>query len=58
MNIVEVSILREILDAEFTLGRMYVDNVFFGYTCEDKDRYLETNPEGKINGQTAIPRGR
>jgi hypothetical protein len=36
---------------------MYIDNAFFCYTLEDKDRNLETNPEGKVYGKSAIPRG-
>lgn len=48
---------REILDPGFTLGRLYVDNKFHSFTCEDADRCLEDNPEGKVYGQTAIPRG-
>lgn len=27
------------------------------YTLEDKDRKLEDNPDGKVYGKTAIPRG-
>jgi hypothetical protein len=27
------------------------------FTLEDTDRYLEDNPDGKIYGKTAIPRG-
>ncbi len=40
-----------------SIGRMYIDNAFFCYTLEDKDRNLETNPEGKVYGKSAIPRG-
>lgn len=36
----------------YTLGRMYLDNVFFCHTCEDEVR------EGvKVYGKTAIPSG-
>ena len=36
----------------YTVGRMYIDDVYFCYTLEDKVR------EGaKVNGQTAIPTG-
>lgn len=41
-----------------TLGRMYLDNVFFCHTCEDDDRFLEGGVTEKIHGRTAIPRGR
>ena len=39
-----------------TIGKLEVGS-FFCYTLEDKDRFLETNPEGKVYGETAIPRG-
>ena len=36
----------------YTVGRLYIDDVYFCYTLEDKVR------EGaKVNGQTAIPAG-
>ncbi len=43
--------------SESTIGKLIVDDTFFCYTLEDKDRFLETNPEGKVYGETAIPRG-
>lgn len=39
-----------------TIGKLYVDGVFFAYTLEDIDRHLEDGGK-KINGETAIPRG-
>lgn len=39
-----------------TIGKLYVDNVFFAYTLEDIDRHLEDGGK-KIPGETAIPRG-
>ena len=36
---------------------MYVDDAFFCYALEDVDRKLECNPECKVYGETAIPRG-
>lgn len=36
----------------YTVGRMYIDDVYFCYTLEDKVREGE-----KVNGQTAIPTG-
>jgi hypothetical protein len=58
----ELRIHRDDFTETFTLGKMYVDNSFVGYTCEDCDRHLEADlaheKEDKINGQTAIPRGR
>ena len=48
---------RDILKPDFSLGRLYVNNKQYCYTCEDTDRHLETNPGGKVYGKTAIPRG-
>lgn len=53
----ELQIHREILGDDFTLGTLSINNEFFGYTCEDKDRKLESGGE-KVYGKTAIPRGR
>ncbi|CAB4126453.1 hypothetical protein UFOVP89_61 [uncultured Caudovirales phage] len=36
----------------YTVGRLYIDDVYFCYTLEDKVREGE-----KVNGQTAIPTG-
>ena len=36
----------------YTAGRMYINNLYFCYTLEDKVREGE-----KVNGQTAIPAG-
>lgn len=41
-----------------TQGRLYFRSQFLGYTCEDEDRQLETYPDRKVYGRTAIPRGR
>lgn len=47
---------RELIADGYTLGTMYLDGDFLGYTCEDTDRHLEIGGE-KVYGQTAIPRG-
>ena len=49
---------RTLLNAKSTIGKLVVDDTFFCYTLEDKDRFLETHPEGKVYGETAIPRGK
>lgn len=53
----ELLLHRDTFAEDFTLGKLSVDNVFFGHTCEDKDRKLEDAGE-KVYGKTAIPRGR
>ena len=57
MSLKHVLLQREIMTDEYTLGRMYVDGLPFGATCEDTDRELELYPEAKVKGKTAIPRG-
>lgn len=42
--------------ASSTIGKLYVDGVFFAYTLEDIDRQLESGGK-KIHRETAIPRG-
>ena len=50
-------IFRTLLDPEVTHGVLSVDGEFFCHTIEDTDRHLETHPELKRHGRTAIPRG-
>lgn len=57
MSILEVLLERDILTESYSLGRLYVAGMHFGFTCEDTDRELETGGV-KIPGTTAIPRGR
>jgi len=42
--------------ASCTIGKLYVDGVFFAYSLEDVDRKLESGGQ-KIKSETAIPRG-
>ena len=39
-----------------TLGSLYQGDWFLGFTCEDKDRHMESGG-AKVHGETAIPRG-
>lgn len=63
MKPLEIEIVREVfgpplgLREGFTLGRIFVDGVFYGYTVEDQDRYLEVGGT-KVFGKTAMPAGR
>ena len=53
---------RDLIKSTCTLGVLTLgsgsDSLHLGYTCEDIDRHLETNPEEKIKGMSAIPRGK
>jgi|SRR3990167_3362637 len=42
---------------EHNHGQLFADRALLGYTLEDQDRRLEVGGE-KVNGETAIPRGR
>ena len=63
MKPLELLICRDLLETAkdgregFTLGKIYSDNVCFGETLEDEDRFLEAGGV-KIPGQTAMPLGR
>lgn len=41
-----------------TLGRIFCDGIYLGFTLEDEDRQLENHQRDKVYGRTAIPRGR
>ena len=56
MAIVDSLLLRSDFGEEFTLGTFCFAGKFLGFTCEDKDRHLESGGT-KIHGKTAIPRG-
>lgn len=49
-----VEVFRYCYGQESTLGRLYVDGEFFGFTLEDEVR----DPGEKVQGETAIPPGR
>lgn len=53
----KIRLVREVFSKKSTIGTLYVNGLKFGYTLEDVDRKLEDNPEGKVYGKTAIPRG-
>jgi len=51
----ELKVIRSVKTATQTLGKIYVNGQFYGYTCEDVVRNLGPNGEGKIPRETAIP---
>lgn len=53
----ELLLTRSVFNPAFTLGQLSIDGRFFGFTCEDTDRRLETDGT-KVSKETAIPRGR
>ena len=57
MRDIKFLLQRDVCAPGFTLGRLFVDGMMYGFTCEDQDRKLEENPGAKIKGRTAIARG-
>lgn len=59
----KLTIKRTIIRNSYTLGKLYVDGVYFCDTLEDKDRGLTQNMSVeqiksiKVPGETAIPKG-
>lgn len=59
----KLTIKRTITRNSYTLGKLYVDGVYFCDTLEDKDRGLTQNmsteqiKSTKVPGETAIPKG-
>lgn len=58
ITVIREQVIRPDKGEAFTPGRMYVNGLHFGFTCEDEDRHLETvGIKEKIHGRTAISRG-
>lgn len=59
----ELKLIRISKQDTYTIGKLYIDGVYFCDTIEDKDRGLsQTTPittieQLKVHGQTAIPTG-
>ncbi len=54
----KLTLVRTDLLKTRTFGLLDIDGFFECYTLEDTDRKLESNPTGKVYGETAIPRGK
>ena len=58
ITVIRETVIRPDKGEAFTPGRVYVNGLHFGYTCEDEDRHLETvGIKEKVHGRTAISRG-
>lgn len=59
----KLTIKRTITRSSYTLGKLYIDGVYFCDTLEDRDRGLTQNMSVeqiksiKVPGETAIPKG-
>lgn len=54
----EIKVIRTVFTATTTLGKMYIDEKPYAFTCEDTVRDLKADCTGKIKNQTAIKEGR
>ena len=54
----EIEVQRKWPKDGYTIGRMYLDGLFFSNTLEDTVRDLKSDGSGKVYGKTAIPAGR
>jgi hypothetical protein len=54
---INIKVIRTIFNKTETLGKMYIDNVFFAYTCEDTYRGLKGKCEDKVQNKTCIDNG-
>jgi hypothetical protein len=52
-----ITVQRTVFSDKSTIGQMLINDRFFAYTLEDVDRKLEDDPDAKVYGETAIPRG-
>jgi hypothetical protein len=50
----DIKVIRSVFTTTSTLGKMYINDVFFSYTLEDTDRHLNGNCAMKIPAKTAI----
>lgn len=53
----KIQVVRFAFKPEYTIGRLFIDNILQCNTLEDTVRTLGPNGEGKIYGKTAIPAG-
>lgn len=60
----EILVKRIAKREKYTIGKMYIDGIYFADTLEDKDRELKQDmpleeiKKIKISGETAIPTGK
>ena len=54
----EIELKRLWKKTDYTVGRMYINGIFFSNTLEDAVRDIADDGTGKVYGKTAIPAGR
>lgn len=54
----ELKLVRSVFTTSDTFGKLYLNNDFFAFTCEDVVRDLGANCAGKVQNETAIGYGK
>ncbi|NCD70247.1 DUF5675 family protein [Mucilaginibacter agri] len=54
----ELKLIRSVFKPDCTLGKMFLNDAFYAFTCEDTVRNLMPDGSGKIKNRTAIDYGR
>jgi hypothetical protein len=54
----ELKLVRSVFTDTATLGRLFINDVFFAFTLEDKERDLRGNCTKKVQNKTCIDFGR
>ncbi len=52
-----LTVTRDVFRPSYCMSMWHVDGVFECFGVEDADRKLEDQPEAKVHGKSAIPRG-
>lgn len=53
-----IRLIRSVFTDTAIMGKLYLNEEFFAFTCEDKDRNLHGDASKKVYGKTAIDEGR
>ena len=53
----QLKLVRSVFNDKSTLGKLFINDEFFAFTCEDKVRDLKGNCSKKIKNETAIDYG-
>lgn len=54
---IQLKVVRDIFTEKNTLGKLYVNDKFFAFTCEDKFRNIRGDAKKKVQNATAIDNG-
>jgi hypothetical protein len=54
---IRLKVVREVFGKTSTLGKLYINGVFFAHTLEDKCRNLNGDARKKVKSQTCIDEG-